>query len=91
MCLLILGTTKFIFGAAQYVSSMPHVVEINLCWSDALFYCRDRGQDLLSVHSQEEQDMLKKTLSVSLVGHVWLGLRRQVFLGLYDYVTHVVK
>lgn len=55
------------------------VVEKKLCWSDALFYCRDFYWDLLSIRSEEEQrevEEVLKTASFPLTKHVWLGLRR---------------
>ncbi|XP_074539272.1 scavenger receptor cysteine-rich domain-containing protein DMBT1-like [Halichoeres trimaculatus] len=55
------------------------VVERRLCWSDALFYCRDFYWDLLSIHSEEEQREVEEVLrsvSFPLTKHVWLGLRR---------------
>lgn len=50
-----------------------------LCWSDALLFCRRNHWDLLTVRSQDEQSELELLLSASvlpLTGHVWLGLRR---------------
>nr|XP_029137827.1 C-type mannose receptor 2-like [Labrus bergylta] len=55
------------------------VVEKKLCWSDALFYCRDFYGDLLSIRSEDEQREVEKVLSsvsFPLTKHVWLGLRR---------------
>ncbi|XP_059183926.1 uncharacterized protein LOC131962849 isoform X2 [Centropristis striata] len=55
------------------------VVEKKLCWSDALFYCRDFYWDLLSIHSEEEQrevEEVLRSISFPLNKHVWLGLRR---------------
>ncbi|XP_050928869.1 LOW QUALITY PROTEIN: uncharacterized protein LOC108881964 [Lates calcarifer] len=55
------------------------VVGKRLCWSDALFFCRDFFWDLLSLRSQEEQMELEQVLSnvsFPLTKHLWLGLRR---------------
>ncbi|KAM6957968.1 LOW QUALITY PROTEIN: cilia and flagella-associated protein 47-like [Tautogolabrus adspersus] len=55
------------------------VMEKKLCWSDALFFCRDFYWDLLSVRSEEEQREVEKVLRsvpFPLTGRVWLGLRR---------------
>ncbi|CAJ1087547.1 uncharacterized protein LOC117807966 isoform X2 [Xyrichtys novacula] len=55
------------------------VVEKELCWSDALFYCRDFYWDLLSIRSEEEQREVEEVLrsvSFPLTERVWLGLRR---------------
>lgn len=50
-----------------------------ICWSDALLYCRRRHWDLLSLHSEEEQEQVVQMLSRStfaITDGVWLGLRR---------------
>lgn len=55
------------------------VVKKKLCWSDALFYCRDFYWDLFSIHSEEEQRIVEQVLgntTFPLTKHVWLGLRR---------------
>ncbi|XP_034564410.1 macrophage mannose receptor 1-like [Notolabrus celidotus] len=57
------------------------VVEKKLCWSDALFYCRDYYWDLLSIRSEEEQrevEEVLKSVSFPLTERVWLGLRRDL-------------
>ena len=55
------------------------VVEKKLCWSDALFYCRDFHWDLLSIRSKQEQRKVEEALkkvSFPLTHHVWFGRRR---------------
>lgn len=54
------------------------VVKTKLCWSDALFYCRDFYWDLLSIRSQEEQRKVEEVLrnAIGLTKHIWVGLRR---------------
>ncbi|XP_078137951.1 uncharacterized protein LOC139920847 [Centroberyx gerrardi] len=55
------------------------VVGARLCWSDALFYCRDHHWDLLSLGSQAEQRDLEGLLGHSpfpLTNYLWIGLRR---------------
>lgn len=55
------------------------VVEKKLCWSDALFYCRDLHWDLLSVRSEEEQREVEEALKnvpFPLTQYVWFGRRR---------------
>ncbi|KAM3590784.1 uncharacterized protein V6R79_016616 [Siganus canaliculatus] len=57
------------------------VVRKELCWSDALLYCRHYQWDLLSIRSREEQDKVEKLLKDSpfpITRHVWLGLRRSL-------------
>uniref|UniRef100_UPI0037E9578A C-type lectin mannose-binding isoform-like n=1 Tax=Semicossyphus pulcher TaxID=241346 RepID=UPI0037E9578A len=65
--------------SAVVMGRSVQVVMKRLCWSDALFYCRDFHWDLLSVRSEEEQREVEKVLrnaSFDLTKHVWLGLRR---------------
>ncbi|XP_030018721.1 uncharacterized protein LOC115438966 [Sphaeramia orbicularis] len=55
------------------------LVFAKLCWSDALIYCRRHHWDLLSLHSEEEQNEVEDLLSrspVLLTDYVWVGLRR---------------
>ncbi|KAM3585013.1 uncharacterized protein V6R79_004981 [Siganus canaliculatus] len=57
------------------------VVQKKLCWSDAVFYCRDFYWDLLSIRSEEEQKAVEEvlpTVSFSLSSRLWLGLRRHL-------------
>ncbi|XP_005750059.1 uncharacterized protein LOC102216094 [Pundamilia nyererei] len=57
------------------------VVGKRLCWSDALMYCRHYHWDLLSLHSQQEQDELEQllgSLPFTLTDYIWLGLRRSL-------------
>ncbi|XP_059183539.1 snaclec 1-like [Centropristis striata] len=66
------------------------VVEKKLCWSDALFYCRDFYWDLLSIHSEEEQrevEEVLRSISFPLNKHVWLGLRRYVMGSKWFWMT----
>lgn len=57
------------------------VVREKLCWSDALFYCRDHYWDLVSVRNETEQRELEKLVNDSnlitpLTSHLWLSLSR---------------
>ncbi|CAB1313438.1 unnamed protein product, partial [Coregonus sp. 'balchen'] len=56
------------------------VVTKKLCWSDAMFYCRDHYGDPLIVRSKDEQraveDLLRRSDLPSFTPHLWLGLRR---------------
>lgn len=65
--------------SATVMGRSVEVVEKKLCWSDALFYCRDLYWDLLSIRSETEQravEEMLKSVSHPLTEHVWLGLRR---------------
>ncbi|XP_034564400.1 uncharacterized protein LOC117830403 [Notolabrus celidotus] len=67
--------------SAVVMGRSVEVVEKKLCWSDALFYCRDFYWDLLSIRSEEEQrevEEVLKSVSFPLTERVWLGLRRDL-------------
>ncbi|XP_059905092.1 uncharacterized protein LOC132455273 [Gadus macrocephalus] len=52
-----------------------------LCWSDALFYCRDYHWDLLILRGPVEQkivDHLVARAPFPLTSHLWVGLRRSI-------------
>ncbi|CAB1313775.1 unnamed protein product, partial [Coregonus sp. 'balchen'] len=68
------------------------VVIKRLCWSDALFYCRDHYWDLLSVRSEDEQREVEDLLGGSRVPppstpHLWLGLRRSLMADRWYWMT----
>ncbi|XP_034007036.1 uncharacterized protein LOC117498944 [Trematomus bernacchii] len=66
------------------------VVEKKLCWSDALFYCRDFYWDLLSIRSEEEQKEVEevlRTTSFLLTPHVWVGLRRYLMDSIWFWMS----
>ena len=59
-----------------------------LCWSDALFYCRDFHWDLLRIRTPEEQEMVDELVAKApfpLTRQLWVGLRRHwPGLGVYQ-------
>ncbi|KAM8722650.1 uncharacterized protein AB9X84_005210 [Acanthopagrus schlegelii] len=66
------------------------VVEKKLCWSDALFYCRDLHWDLLSIRSKQEQREVEEALkkvSFPLTHHVWFGRRRYLMAGTWFWMS----
>ncbi|XP_010785276.1 lymphocyte antigen 75-like, partial [Notothenia coriiceps] len=66
------------------------VVEKKLCWSDALFYCRDFYWDLLSIRSKGEQKEVEEVLrnaSFPLTQHVWMGLRRYLMDSIWFWMS----
>ncbi|XP_040925839.1 pentraxin fusion protein-like isoform X2 [Betta splendens] len=65
------------------------VVQMQLCWSDALFYCRDFYWDLFSVRGEQDQQELEEVLgatSFPLTRLVWLGLRRYLLAGTWFWM-----
>ncbi|XP_036845152.1 collectin-12-like [Oncorhynchus mykiss] len=68
------------------------VVREKLCWSDALFYCRDHDWDLVSVRNEKEQRELEKLVNDSnlitpLTSHLWLSLRRYILGDTWYWMT----
>ncbi|XP_042260989.1 uncharacterized protein LOC121892174 isoform X3 [Thunnus maccoyii] len=66
------------------------VVQRKLCWSDALFYCRDFYWDLLSIRSEEEWREMEEVLRIQsphLTKHVWVGLRRYLMAGTWFWMS----
>ncbi|XP_071234236.1 uncharacterized protein [Salvelinus alpinus] len=68
------------------------VVREKLCWSDALFYCRDHYWDLVSVRNETEQRELEKLVNDSnlitpLTSHLWLSLRRYILGDTWYWMT----
>ena len=50
-----------------------------LCWSDALFYCRDYHWDLLTLRGPAEQEIVDDLVArapFTPTSHLWVGLRR---------------
>ena len=92
-------TTRLCFVSPELVPPPPSItiqamernvtlVGKRLCWSDALFYCRDFNWDLLSIRGLEDQEMVDELVASApfpLTSHLWVGLRRywQV-LGVYQ-------
>ena len=83
-------TTRLCFVSPELVPPPPSItiqamernvtlVGKRLCWSDALFYCRDFNWDLLSIRGLEDQEMVDELVARTpfpLTSHLWVGLRR---------------
>ncbi|XP_041637457.1 secretory phospholipase A2 receptor-like [Cheilinus undulatus] len=70
------------------------VVEKKLCWSDALFYCRDYYWDLLSIRSEAEQREVEnalKNVTFPLTRELWLGLRRYLMADTWFWMTGALE
>ncbi|XP_034554199.1 regenerating islet-derived protein 4-like [Notolabrus celidotus] len=78
--------------SAVMMGRSVEVVEKKLCWSDALFYCRDFYWDLLSICSEKEQREVEEVLRsvpFPLTKRVWLGLRRELMGDTWFWMTGV--
>ena len=83
-------TTRLCFVSPELVPPPPSItiqamernvtlVGKRLCWSDALFYCRDYHWDLMILRGPVEQkivDHLVARAHFPLTSHLWVGLRR---------------
>ncbi|KAI4887591.1 hypothetical protein NFI96_032416, partial [Prochilodus magdalenae] len=63
------------------------LIQQNLTWSEALWYCREKHLDLVSVHSEEIQLWVKEVAQKASTEHVWLGLRHTCTLSFWFWVS----
>ncbi|KAI4890375.1 hypothetical protein NFI96_021530, partial [Prochilodus magdalenae] len=63
------------------------LIQQNLTWSEALWYCREKHVDLVSVHSEEIQLWVMEVSQKASTEHVWLGLRHTCTLSFWFWVS----
>ncbi|KAI4877372.1 hypothetical protein NFI96_033852, partial [Prochilodus magdalenae] len=63
------------------------LIQQNLTWREALWYCRENYLDLVSVHSEEIQLWVKEVAQKASTEHVWLGLRHTCSQSLWYWVS----
>ncbi|KAI4890374.1 hypothetical protein NFI96_021532 [Prochilodus magdalenae] len=63
------------------------LIQQNLTWREALWYCRENHLDLVSVHSEEIQLWVKEVAQKASTKHVWLGLRHTCSQSLWYWVS----
>ncbi|KAI4896350.1 hypothetical protein NFI96_021815 [Prochilodus magdalenae] len=63
------------------------LIQQNLTWSEALWYCREKHLNLVSVHSEEIQLWVMEVAQKASTEHVWLGLRHTCTLGFWFWVS----
>ncbi|XP_043100867.1 macrophage mannose receptor 1-like [Puntigrus tetrazona] len=63
------------------------VIRENLTWSEALRYCRQNHVDLVSVHSEEIQRLVKNVVKLASTAEVWMGLRHSCIVGIWFWVN----
>uniref|UniRef100_A0A669EMS5 C-type lectin domain-containing protein n=1 Tax=Oreochromis niloticus TaxID=8128 RepID=A0A669EMS5_ORENI len=64
----------------------------NKTWEEALYYCRENYNDLVSITNSDEQNWIQEKVKEANSTYVWLGLRYTCTLGFWFWVTdEVVK
>ncbi|KAI4893874.1 hypothetical protein NFI96_009813, partial [Prochilodus magdalenae] len=63
------------------------LIQQSLTWREALWYCREKHLDLVSVHSEEIQLWVKEVAQKASTKHVWLGLRHTCAQSLWYWVS----
>lgn len=59
-------------------------------WEEALYYCREKHYDLISITNHQEQAWLQEQAKDASTAFVWLGLRYTCTLGFWFWVTDEV-
>ncbi|KAL4007196.1 hypothetical protein ACER0C_001048 [Sarotherodon galilaeus] len=68
------------------------LIKENKTWEEALYYCRENYNDLVSITNSDEQDWIQEKVKEANSTYVWLGLRYTCTLGFWFWVTdEVVK
>ncbi|KAJ8365992.1 hypothetical protein SKAU_G00148230 [Synaphobranchus kaupii] len=63
------------------------LVKQNKTWDEALTYCRQHHDDLVSVTTETLQHWVKRRAENASTGHVWLGLRFSCTLRFWFWVN----
>uniref|UniRef100_I3K0I1 C-type lectin domain-containing protein n=1 Tax=Oreochromis niloticus TaxID=8128 RepID=I3K0I1_ORENI len=66
------------------------LVKENKTWEEALYYCRDKYLDLVSITNLEDQQWVQEKAKNASTPFVWLGLRYTCTLGFWFWVTDEV-
>ncbi|CAI5686182.1 unnamed protein product [Oreochromis niloticus] len=62
----------------------------NKTWEEALYYCRENYNDLVSITNIREQNWIQEKVKDANSTYVWLGLRYTCTLGFWFWVTDEV-
>ncbi|XP_041635934.1 macrophage mannose receptor 1-like [Cheilinus undulatus] len=66
------------------------LVQQRLTWEQALYYCRDNYNDLVSITSARQQRWVQARAKNASTSHVWLGLRYTCTLDFWFWVSDEV-
>lgn len=65
------------------------LVKENKTWVEALNYCRENYNDLVSITNLEDQRWVQNKAKKALTSHIWLGLRYTCVLEFWFWVSDV--
>ncbi|XP_034738008.1 macrophage mannose receptor 1-like [Etheostoma cragini] len=63
------------------------LIQKNLTWVEALFYCRDHHGDLVSITNPDQQLRVQERAKMAATPYVWLGLRYTCTLEFWFWVS----
>ncbi|XP_039667434.1 macrophage mannose receptor 1-like [Perca fluviatilis] len=63
------------------------LINQSMIWEDALYYCRDRYGDLVSITNLDDQRWVQERAKMASTPHVWLGLRYTCTLDFWFWVS----
>ncbi|XP_047444959.1 C-type mannose receptor 2-like [Mugil cephalus] len=66
------------------------LIKENKTWEEALYYCRDNYNDLVSITNLDEQRWVQERAKNASTPFVWLGLRYSCFLDFWFWVSDEV-
>uniref|UniRef100_A0A3Q4GCC9 C-type lectin domain-containing protein n=1 Tax=Neolamprologus brichardi TaxID=32507 RepID=A0A3Q4GCC9_NEOBR len=66
------------------------LIKENKTWEEALYYCRENYNDLVSITNSDKQYWIQEKVKQANSTYVWLGLRYTCTLGFWFWVTDEV-
>ncbi|XP_042258124.1 macrophage mannose receptor 1-like [Thunnus maccoyii] len=66
------------------------LINENKTWEEALYYCREKYRDLVSITNPDEQSWVEKRAKIADSPFVWLGLRYTCTLDFWFWVSDEV-
>ncbi|XP_061587309.1 secretory phospholipase A2 receptor-like [Cololabis saira] len=62
------------------------LIQQNLTWEDALYYCREKHRDLVSITDLNDQRWVQERVKNATTEYVWMGLRYTCTLDFWFWV-----
>ncbi|XP_016522168.1 C-type mannose receptor 2-like [Poecilia formosa] len=66
------------------------LIKENKTWEDALYYCRDRYHDLVTITNMDDQRWIQEKVKNASTDYVWMGLRYTCTLDFWFWVSDEV-